>query len=85
MENGLKVDGGDKLGKTILFAASHDHAVEIKRRFDKLYPVLSGDFAQLIDNKVNYASDLIDRLKVVDKFPQVSISVDMLHCRHGQY
>lgn len=78
MERGLKVSNGDKLGKTIIFAASHDHAVEIKKRFDKLYPDLSGDFASIIDNRVNYANDLIDKFKVADKYPQLAISVDML-------
>lgn len=78
MEKGLKISGGDKLGKTIIFASSHDHAVEIKKRFDKLYPGLSGDFAQIIDNRINYAGDLINKFKEKDKYPQVAISVDML-------
>ena len=78
MEKGLKVDGGDTLGKTIIFASNHNHAVEIKKRFDLIYPSLSGDFAQIIDSTVNYADNLIDRFKVVDKYPQIAISVDML-------
>ena len=78
MENGLKIENGDKLGKTIIFAANHNHAVAIKNRFDKLYPALSGDFVSIIDNRVNYASDLIDKFKVADKYPQAAISVDML-------
>jgi type I restriction enzyme R subunit len=78
MDKGLKISNGDKLGKTIIFAANHDHAVAIKDRFDKLYPALSGDFSSVIDNRVNYAGDLIDKFKAADKFPQVAISVDML-------
>lgn len=30
MEHGLKVEGGDKLGKTIIFAKNHKHAMAIK-------------------------------------------------------
>jgi Type I site-specific restriction-modification system, R (restriction) subunit and related helicases len=50
----------------------------IKERFDQLYPNLSGDFSQVIDNRINYASDLIGRFKDAAKFPQVAVSVDML-------
>ncbi len=38
MTKGLKVEGGDKLGKTIIFARNHQHAIFIKERFDVLYP-----------------------------------------------
>ena len=78
MENGIKVSGGDKLGKTIIFAKNHNHAVEIEKRFNKLFKKCSGDFARIIDNKVNYAQDLIDKFSDKNKLPQVAISVDML-------
>lgn len=78
LENGLKVEGGDKLGKTIIFAKSHKHAMVIKERFDVLYPNLGSHFAEVIDNTINYHQDLIDNFSVADKYPQVAISVDML-------
>lgn len=78
MDKGVKVAGGDKLGKTIIFAANHKHAVYIEERFNKLYPQYKGKFAQIIDNQIVYAQDRITSFKVADKAPQVAISVDML-------
>jgi type I restriction enzyme R subunit len=78
MEHGLKVAGGDRLGKTILFARNHRHAEFILARFNTHYPHLAGDFAQVIDNTINYADDLIDKFKVAGQSPHIAISVDML-------
>lgn len=78
MEKGLKVDGGDTLGKTIIFARNHEHAVHIVERFDILYPEYRGEFARVIDNAVNYAEDLIDRFSDKNQMPQIAVSVDML-------
>ena len=78
MENGLKVNGGDTIGKTIIFAYNHNHAVLIVDRFKLLYPALGDDFCQLIDNTVNYAQSLIDTFEVRGKMPQIAVSVDML-------
>lgn len=78
MEKGLKVEGGDKLGKTIIFARNHNHAEEIEKVFNSLYPHYKGDFARVIDNKVNYAETLIELFEDPKKLPQISISVDML-------
>ena len=78
MENGLKINGGDTIGKTIIFAYNHNHAVLIVERFKQLYPVLGDDFCQLIDNTVNYAQSLIDTFEVRGKMPQIAVSVDML-------
>ena len=78
MEKGLKVEGGDKLGKTIIFAKNHRHAEEIRNVFDSLYPHYKGEFARVIDNKVNYADTLIELFEDPKKLPQISISVDML-------
>ena len=38
MEHGLKVGGGDRLGKTIIFAKNHKHALFIEKRFNIHYP-----------------------------------------------
>ncbi|MDU2064747.1 MAG: DEAD/DEAH box helicase family protein [Sporomusaceae bacterium] len=78
MDRGIKVSGGDKLGKTIIFAANHKHAEYIETRFNKLYPQYKGKFAQIIDNKINYAQDRIASFKIAEKYPQIAISVDML-------
>lgn len=78
MERGQKVNGGDTLGKTILFAKNHDHAIFIAERFNKNYPHYKGEFARVIDFQVEYAQDLIDKFSNPKKMPQIAISVDML-------
>lgn len=78
MNNGLKVNNNDKLGKTIIFAYDHTHAELIVKRFYALYPGFGSDFCQLVDYSVNYAQDIIDRFKVREKMPQIAVSVDML-------
>ncbi len=78
MEHGLKVEGGDKLGKTIVFAANHDHAQFVVDRFDANYPHLRGKFCALIDNKVKFAQTVIDDFSLPAKLPQIAVSVDML-------
>ena len=78
MEHGLKVAGGDRLGKTIIFARNHRHAEFILERFNVHYPHLAGEFAQVIDNTINYADSLIDKFRVGTAAPVIAISVDML-------
>lgn len=80
MEKGLKVEGGDKLGKTIIFARSHKHAVFIEDRFNKNYPEYRGDFLRVIDNYESKAQDLLERFcdEYEDKDPQIAVSVDMM-------
>lgn len=77
MEKGIKVEGGDKLGKTIIFAKNHRHAVKIVDTFNELYPS-NGDFIGLIDNQVKYNDDLIDKFLTKSEYPQIAVSVDML-------
>jgi type I restriction enzyme R subunit len=78
MTHGLKVEDGDRLGKTIIFAKNHAHAVFIAERFDKNYPHLKGQFARVIDFKTEYAQSLIDDFSDPAKPPHIAISVDML-------
>ena len=78
IEKGLKVEGGDKLGKTIIFARNHRHAEKIVEVFNELYPEYKGEFAKLIDNQVKYNENLIDHFSVKDDYPQIAVSVDML-------
>jgi type I restriction enzyme R subunit len=78
MTYGLKVAEGDRLGKTIIFAKNHDHAMFIAKRFDANYPHLAGHFARVIDFKTEYAQSLIDDFSIPEKAPHIAISVDML-------
>ncbi|WP_415714458.1 DEAD/DEAH box helicase family protein [Roseibium sp.] len=78
MQNGIKVAGGDRLGKTIIFAKNSRHAQFIAERFDANYPHLAGKFARLIDYSVPYAQSLIDDFSEVEKDPHIAVSVDMM-------
>lgn len=78
MEHGIRVDGGDRLGKTIIFARNNDHADFVARRFDHHYPHYKGHFARQVTYKVKYAQSLIDDFSATAKLPQIAISVDML-------
>ncbi len=78
MEKGLKIEGGDKLGKTIIFARSHSHAEHIAKEFDLLYPQYRGAFARVIDHTVKNHEKLLNDFRDPAKLPQVAISVDML-------
>jgi len=78
MEHGHKVDGGDRLAKTIIFARNHDHAKFIEERFNHHYPHFKGQFARIIDNYAKYPQSLIDDFSQADKAPHIAISVDML-------
>ncbi|MBK9080732.1 MAG: DEAD/DEAH box helicase family protein [Rhizobiales bacterium] len=78
MTNGLKVADGDRLGKTIIFAKTHEHAEFIVNRFDANYPHLKGSFARVIDFKTEYAQSLIDDFSDPNKAPHIAVSVDML-------
>lgn len=78
MEKGLKVEGGDRLGKTIIFARNHAHAEFIVERFDANYPNLKGSFARVIDSHDNYSQSLLDEFSEPSKEPTIAVSVDML-------
>ncbi|WP_372875939.1 DEAD/DEAH box helicase family protein [Pseudomonas sp.] len=79
MQHGLKVEGGDKIGKTIIFAVNQKHAEFIARRFNHHYPQYNGEFARVITHAVSYAQSLIDDFgSKLNKLPQIAISVDML-------
>lgn len=77
MTNGLKIDYGNKIGKSIIFAKNHRHAEKIYEVFGKEYPHLVG-YAKVIDNYLNYAQSAIDEFADSKKLPQIAISVDML-------
>ena len=77
MTDGIKIDYGQKLGKTIIFAKNHDHAEKILEVFHREYPHLP-DYAKVIDNYMTYAQSAIDEFSDAKKMPQIAISVDML-------
>ena len=78
MERGIKVEGGDRLGKTIIFAQNKRHAEFILERFNKLYPQYHGTFAQRVICDDAYAQTVIDDFKQPEKEPHIAVSVDMM-------
>ncbi len=78
MQNGIKVEGGDKLAKSIIFARSHAHAKFIEQRFNLQYPQYHGEFLKVIDHHEEYRYDLLNKFKDKSKMPQIAVSVDML-------
>ncbi|MFR1523442.1 MAG: DEAD/DEAH box helicase family protein [Coprococcus sp.] len=77
MDNGIKIDYGQKIGKTIIFAKNHTHAEKIFEVFNEEYPHLVG-YAEVIDNQTKFAQKAIDDFSDPNKLPQIAISVDML-------
>ena len=84
MEEGIKVNGGDVLGKTIIFARDHNHAIMIQNEFRKLYPELCDpaaengeDYCVVIDNKIKYNEVLQKGFKYKQKI-RIVVSVDMM-------
>ncbi|GAB4017518.1 DEAD/DEAH box helicase family protein [Spirosoma koreense] len=80
MTNGLKIEGGDRLGKSIIFAKNHAHAVFIVERFNALFPAYKGHFCKLIDYSLGNETD-----RAISEFTdpkqhdfQIAVSVDML-------
>lgn len=78
MTHGLKVAGGDRIGKTIIFAKNQAHAEFIEDRFNANYPHHKGEFARVIHCDMSYAQSLIDNFSGASKPPHIAISVDML-------
>lgn len=78
MERGIHVAGGDRIGKTIIFAQNKRHAEFILERFNKLYPKFKGAFAQCVICDDTYAQTIIDDFKIADKPPYIAVSVDMM-------
>ncbi len=78
MTRGLKVAGGDRLGKTIIFAKNQNHADFIVERFNTNYPHYKGEFARAITFEIEYAQNLIDNFSNKEKASHIAVSVDML-------
>ncbi|MCK5917917.1 MAG: DEAD/DEAH box helicase family protein [Cocleimonas sp.] len=80
MTEGIKVQGEEKLGKTIIFAKNHHHAVFIEERFNNNYPEYSGNFLRVIDNYESKAQSLLEDFVDAheENDPQIAVSVDMM-------
>ena len=78
MENGIKVNGGERIGKAIIFAQNKNHAQFIVDRFNKLYPKLAGGgFIKRVVHGDDYSSTIIDEFKLKE-LPVITVSVDMM-------
>lgn len=77
MKDGIKINYGETLGKTIIFARNHEHAEKIYEIFGREFPHLV-NYAKVIDNYTNYVQSAIDEFSEPNKLPQIAISVDML-------
>ena len=74
MTRGITVAGGDRLGKTIIFARNQAHADFIAECFDANYPHWKGEFARVITFKTEYAQSLIDDVRAARTRPRTSPS-----------
>lgn len=77
MENGIKINGGERLGKTIIFAQNRKHASLIVERFGKLYSEYPGDFIKTVVHTDDYSHTIIEEFKEKE-FPDITVSVDMM-------
>lgn len=77
MTRGLRVDNGETIGKSIIFAYNHKHAELIVDCFRRQYPGYPANTCQLVDYSVNYAKDLVVKFEEDDEF-RIAVSVDML-------
>ncbi|WP_079148237.1 DEAD/DEAH box helicase family protein [Streptomyces agglomeratus] len=75
---GHRVEGGDRLGKTIVFAKNNEHARFIEERYNANYPQGAGHTARVITYRETYAQSLIDDFSNPDRRPDIALSVDML-------
>lgn len=78
LSHGLRVENGNKIGKTLIFAVDHKHAIKITDRFKKKYPHLGDEFCQVIDTKIKKNKTRQDNFAKKDSNPQIVVSVDMM-------
>jgi type I restriction enzyme R subunit len=78
MDNGIREATGGHVGKTIVFARSHDHAMHMADVFSETYPQYGSAFCRVIDNQEPRAEQLIDDFKDAKNELTIAIYVDML-------
>lgn len=76
MDKGIKVDGGQTLGKTVIFAQNQRHARAIVERFEKLYPHLTG-YIKTVLHSDDYSHTVIEEFELKPR-PVITVSVDMM-------
>ncbi|MDD6031086.1 MAG: DEAD/DEAH box helicase family protein, partial [Kiritimatiellae bacterium] len=77
MREGRRVQSGELLGKTIVFAVNHEHAKMVVECFHRLYPHLPDDYCTLIDNYETFSDVFVDRFRD-EQGIRIAVSVDML-------
>lgn len=77
MEKGIHIQGGQELGKAIIFAQNQKHARYIVERFGKLYPSLPGDYIQVVVHSDDYSHTIIEDFELKER-PVITVSVDMM-------
>lgn len=78
MSKGIKVNGGDKICKTIIFAYNKNHAQHVVETFDKYWPQYKGKMCQRIVCDDSKVKSTIKEFKKSDSQLQIAVSVDML-------
>ena len=78
MEEGIRNESGSTLGKTIVFAKNHNHAVHLVELFNEMYPQYGGTFCRVIDSQSPFSDQLLDDFKSKESDPVIAVSVDML-------
>ena len=64
-------------GKTIVFAITKRHAVDLAKLFNECHPELNGNYAQVITSDIPNVDQVIMDFKTSD-YPQIAVSVGML-------
>ncbi len=77
MEKGIRVNAGQDLGKTVIFAQNQKHARFIVERFGKLYPGLPGNYIKTVLHSDDYSHTVIDEFEL-KPLPVITVSVDMM-------
>lgn len=77
MDVSIKDSTGTLPGKSIVFAISHKHAMNLYKAFERLYPEYRGRLVEVIDSHMEGAERMLKRFKT-ESYPRVAISVDML-------
>lgn len=78
MDDGIRINSGEDIGKTVVFAMNHKHAELILERFNVLYPERGPEYCKVIDSSINYAQSIIESFEVRERMPMIAVSVDML-------
>lgn len=80
MTQGLKIEGGDKIGRTIIFAVNQNHAKFIVQCFQERYPQYASSFISMVHHRVSHAQSIIEAFcdPYKENNPQITVSVDMM-------